>query len=452
MRRHFLLGFAIALISNNLLAQVGIGTATPHNSAQLDITSSNRGLLVPRMTQTQRNAIISPATGLLIYQTDNTPGFYTFNGTVWQQLGSSNNVWNTNGNEAGNSDFIGTTNDQPLRFRAENTFAGIISGGSSTNMSLGSQSLEQMSEGNGNTAIGFNSQLLSVSGSNNTSLGAFALRNNVSGNSNIAIGTFSLNRNTSDNNIGIGNSALTNNIDGFENTALGNASLFNNTSGFRNVAIGDQALRRNTTGNNNTALGFEAGPATGFPNLTNSTAIGYMASTTGNNQVRIGNTTVTSIGGYATWTNLSDVRFKKNIKPQTHGLDFIMSLEPITYNLDVRKLNKHLYGVKADSLEKQHSMTQSINNKESILESGFSAQQVEEAARKVGYEFSGLHKPDNNTDHYTLSYATFVVPLVKAVQEQQAQITNLQKESLEYAKQLKSLLHRIEKLEAAAKK
>ena len=97
-------------------------------------------------------------------------------------------------------------------------------------------------------------------------------------------------------------------------------------------------------------------------------------------------------------------------------------------------------------------MTQSINNKESILESGFSAQQVEEAARKVGYEFSGLHKPDNNTDHYTLSYATFVVPLVKAVQEQQAQITNLQKESLEYAKQLKSLLHRIEKLEAAAKK
>lgn len=67
-------------------AQVGIGTATPAASAQLDITSTSKGLLIPRMTSLQVAAIISPATGLLVYQTDNTPGFYYFNGIVWSQF------------------------------------------------------------------------------------------------------------------------------------------------------------------------------------------------------------------------------------------------------------------------------------------------------------------------------------------------------------------------------
>jgi len=75
------------LVTLQALAQnVGIGTNTPNNSAQLDITSTNKGLLTPRMTQAQRNAIASPANGLLIYQTDNTPGFYFYNGTGWSAL------------------------------------------------------------------------------------------------------------------------------------------------------------------------------------------------------------------------------------------------------------------------------------------------------------------------------------------------------------------------------
>ena len=67
-------------------AQVGIGTATPSTSAQLDIASVTKGLLIPRMTSVQVAAIVSPATGLLVYQTDNTPGFYYFNGIVWSQF------------------------------------------------------------------------------------------------------------------------------------------------------------------------------------------------------------------------------------------------------------------------------------------------------------------------------------------------------------------------------
>jgi hypothetical protein len=73
----------VAPTSSNL----GINTTTPHASAVLDVTSTTQGVLVPRMTQAQRNAITSPATGLMIFQTDNTPGFYYYNGTAWTAVG-----------------------------------------------------------------------------------------------------------------------------------------------------------------------------------------------------------------------------------------------------------------------------------------------------------------------------------------------------------------------------
>ena len=58
-------------------AQVGINTETPDASAALDINSTNAGLLIPRLTQNQRDAVSNPATGLLIYQTDNSPAAIT---------------------------------------------------------------------------------------------------------------------------------------------------------------------------------------------------------------------------------------------------------------------------------------------------------------------------------------------------------------------------------------
>jgi hypothetical protein len=66
---------------------IGIGTTTPHESAQLDVTAANKGILIPRMLLTNRPA--SPATGLLIYQTDNNPGFYFFDGSDWIALRTS---------------------------------------------------------------------------------------------------------------------------------------------------------------------------------------------------------------------------------------------------------------------------------------------------------------------------------------------------------------------------
>ncbi len=70
-------------ISTGLNAQVGIGTTTPNASSALDITSTTGGLLVPRMTATERTGIATPATGLLVYQTNATAGFYYYTGSAW---------------------------------------------------------------------------------------------------------------------------------------------------------------------------------------------------------------------------------------------------------------------------------------------------------------------------------------------------------------------------------
>ena len=81
----------------------------PHASALLDISSTTKGLLIPRMTLVQRNAIAAPAIGLLIFQTDDVPGYYYHNGSIWVPIagsgggggtgywaGSGNNIYNIN--------------------------------------------------------------------------------------------------------------------------------------------------------------------------------------------------------------------------------------------------------------------------------------------------------------------------------------------------------------------
>ncbi|MFD0964083.1 hypothetical protein [Pseudofulvibacter geojedonensis] len=104
-------------------AQVGIGTTTPDSSAMLDIDSNTSGLLIPRMLETERNAITSPATGLLIYQTDNSPGFYYYNGTIWTTFGGADTDWTVVGNDMynANSGNVGVgTNSPSTKFHIEN--------------------------------------------------------------------------------------------------------------------------------------------------------------------------------------------------------------------------------------------------------------------------------------------------------------------------------------------
>ena len=90
-----------AFIAVNLtaFAQVGINTNTPEASAALDVTSTEGGILIPRLTETQRDAITSPATGLMIFQTDQMTGFYFFDGAAWAQLEGPAGTNGTNGTD-----------------------------------------------------------------------------------------------------------------------------------------------------------------------------------------------------------------------------------------------------------------------------------------------------------------------------------------------------------------
>lgn len=86
-----LMGAALLTLLSTAQAQTGsvaVNTdgSTADNSALLDVKSTTQGILVPRMNAQQRGLIGNPAPGLLVYQTDGTPGFYFYNGTAWSSL------------------------------------------------------------------------------------------------------------------------------------------------------------------------------------------------------------------------------------------------------------------------------------------------------------------------------------------------------------------------------
>ncbi len=93
MKRFTIIIFTI-ISANFLHAQsVGIGTTTPNNSAVLDVSSTSKGLLIPRMSTSQRTLIGSPVAGLMVYDTD-FKEYYHHDGTTWKKV-LNNNVWNT---------------------------------------------------------------------------------------------------------------------------------------------------------------------------------------------------------------------------------------------------------------------------------------------------------------------------------------------------------------------
>ena len=105
-------------------------------------------------------------------------------------------------------------------------------------------------------------------------------------------------------------------------------------------------------------------------------------------------------------------------------MDFILRLRPVTYHLDIDREQQLLYGkVDKNNWKGKYDI-------EKIRFSGFIAQEVEEAAKASNYDFSGVIPPEKGTDHglYTMRYSDLVVPLVKAVQEQQEIIKQMKKE------------------------
>jgi len=365
---------------------------------------------------------------------------------------------------AGNNITI-TPSGNNLTITSTSSGGGTIGGGGTTNYipkltgatTLGNSAIFQTTAGNigiGTTVPSFKlevhlSDILvngirigQGSGSNtgtSTLLGMDALNNNTTGSSNTAFGMKSLENNTT----------------GTSNTALGNDALRYNTTGGLNTSVGRSSLTSNRTGTENTSIGFGTGNSNqnisqgtfigrgsgaSLDNITNVTALGYGSNCSASNQVRIGNTSVTSIGGYAGWTNVSDGRYKTAVQENVKGLDFVLKLRPVTYRLDINKL---AVALKEDEImDENGNIITSVSEidkkarfeKSQITYTGFIAQDVEKAANETGFDFSGIDKPKNEHDFYGLRYAEFVVPLVKAVQEQQKIIEELTKRISELEK------------------
>lgn len=237
---------------NLFYAQVGIGTTNPNTSSILDISSTNSGLLIPRiplLSTTDVATITTPAVSLLVYNSGFAPnGYYYWNGTIWVHLTQPTNAWSLTGNSATApaTNFIGTIDDVDLVFRRNNLRAGFIgnpnTSGGNKNTSFGANSLNAAGTGIRNTALGSNVMPVNTTGQLNVSVGDQSMFLNQGGNANTAIGV----------------GALYSNVSGIENVALGRNSLVT-ANASNNTGLGFATLRSNVSGTNNIAIGHQAG-------------------------------------------------------------------------------------------------------------------------------------------------------------------------------------------------
>ena len=208
-----------------------------------------------------------------------------------------------------------------------------------------------------------------------------------------------------------------------------NPSVLN---GHYSTAIGTHAL---ITGFSSVALGSYARVEGDY-----SMAFGHGVSVPDPNTIRMGDRFTTSIGGFVDWSNISDIRFKKDIDEKVPGLDFIKRLRPVSYKLDVDAL------ISVNHVPDSLRTTLSKQLAKDMVRTGFIAQEVEQLAIELGYDFSGVDKPQSSKGMYGLRYANFVVPIVKAVQEQDQKIEQLASENRALKNDLKRLIEEMVKL------
>jgi hypothetical protein len=417
------------VILNTLLLpaqNVGIGTTAPIAKLHIKGSQDSSQLVIDaNATQSINHPLIrlrkSDGTDLLFISSNDSTNIFVGNaaGNGNPSAGSIGNVFIGGHSGSVNKNAFNTAvGDQSLRYNTDGY----------QDVAVGWAALQSNTTGYWNTGVGTYTLNMNSTGGNNTALGQQALFVNVTGDANTAVGTFAMSSNTG----------------GAYNTAIGTQALDATTNSQYNVAVGCNAGRFHDNGYNNVFLGANADVAgAGYYNVI---AIGQATLCTNSNQVTIGNPATDTYRAYANWSNISDGRFKRNIRENVPGLDFITKLRPVTYNLNATGLDAFLHrgsdnrpdataskdgkGNTPASLadaKAKGSYTKSLQEKETQVITGFVAQDVEAAAKSLGYNFSGVQAPKNDGDVYSLSYAEFVVPLVKAVQEQQAMIAELQK-------------------------
>jgi trimeric autotransporter adhesin len=397
------------------------------------------GLQVTGGTLAIGNVLTSDINGVATWQTPAGGG-----AAGWSLIGNAGTVDGTN--------FIGTTDNVPFNIRVNNekagrieigggnSFYGLRAGNTNTakfNTGMGQDALAANSLGTFNTAIGKEALRSNTDGLRNTAIGYLSLFSNKNAFQNTAIGSEALFTNaTGSNNTANGYNALYFNTIGEGNTAMGIQSLLQNTTGSENVGIGAGALSGNFTGDHNTALGYDADVAgTGF---FNASSIGAFAIVNASNKIRLGDVNVSLVETQTAYSP-SDGRFKNNVNDtEVKGLEFINLLRPVVYNFDTRKFEEFLTQNMPDSTRSKY-LNRDFKKSTSIRQSGFIAQEVETAAKETGYNFNGVHVPETKEDNYSLAYALFTVPLVKAVQELSKQNDDLKKDIAELRSMLTAL-------------
>lgn len=266
----FSIAFLLILLSSTttLLGQgVGINddNSTPDASAMLDVKSTNKGMLVPRMTSTQRSTIAAPATGLLVFD-QTTTSFWFYDGAAWIELASGNISGLSDTDLDTKIDVEQTTDADSIVFTIEGIEYWSMVGarletnntGNSVFIGEGAGAVDDLSD-NKNVFMGYRAGYKTTTGGNNIATGYQALYENTTGTNNIGQGYQALYYNiTGQRNIGLGYRTLYTNYTGNNNIAMGYQALYDNQSGSNNIGLGYGALYDNRTGENNVAMGYQA--------------------------------------------------------------------------------------------------------------------------------------------------------------------------------------------------
>jgi len=314
------------------------------------------------------------------------------------------------------------------------------------NVAVGTTAMDAITTGGQNTAIGYDALTANTTGDRNTAIGYDALTANTTGYRNTASGYYALYRNTTGtSNSASGYLALYSNTTGDNNTASGSLALFSNSTGEYNTALGYQAGNVITTGSNNVIIGYNADPSAN--DAINQIVIGYNATGTGDNEIALGNTSITAIKAQVTSiTGYSDERIKREISDNTLGLEFIKKLRPVRYKL------KNPADYPSEILEGRFSAIPGSGpgnvgyirpQDDENYYDGLIAQEVKSAMDEVGIDWSGWSE-DVANGKQGLQYGALTVPLIKAVQEQQDMIDS-QREMIDLLiEEVKNLKSRID--------
>jgi hypothetical protein len=301
------------------------------------------------------------------------------------------------------------------------------------NTAIGGAALNVNTTGNRNTAVGALALLCNFTGACNTAIGYSAGRL-MTGNSLTAIGAFAAKCTTGNCNTAIGFCAGSCLTTGTCNVIMGIDAGRDMSGGSCNVAIGWRAMVQ-ATSNNNVAIGTQVAQAltTGACNIFVGYYNGSGISTTdfhigiGHNggpskttgHTAWGNSSITYNGIASKWTDISDCRDKTNIQDldEKLGLDFIRSLDTVSFNWDNRENYVQKCGFEYG--QKDGTLT---SPKKSY---GFIAQQMKEVLDNLNTDFDAL-KYNEDKDAYRVTYAHMIAPLVKAIQQTIQRIETLE--------------------------